>query len=191
MILELWMKQVPVSSVLDLGTNTGLFARMAAAQGKSVVAVDADTDCIDRLYMDCKKNKITRLLPLCVDLTNPGPAIGWDNQERTAFLERAKAGLCIALALVHHLAISKNLGFGQMASTLGKMAPWLIIEFIPKTDPKIALLLQNRADIFYDYDEPSFTRAFELKYFIEKREVLTHSGRILFLMKRKEFLPEI
>ena len=28
---------------------------------------------------------VTDLLPLVIDLTNPSPAIGWDNQERESF----------------------------------------------------------------------------------------------------------
>jgi SAM-dependent methyltransferase len=190
-ILKEWIGQLPVKSVLDLGTNTGLFAQMTARAGKFTVAIDADIDCIDRLYNDCKRNKITNLIPLCVDITNPTPATGWDNQERSAFFPRSKADLCMALALMHHLAISKNIGFTQMARTLSSIAPWLIIEFIPKTDPKINLLLQNRPDIFEHYDELSFTGAFEKLYTLEKKEVLTNSNRILFLMKRKEAEAEI
>jgi hypothetical protein len=181
-----WIRELPVKSVLDLGTNTGLFALLAAAEGKSIVAVDADIDCIDRLYNECKQNNISQLLPLCVDIANPTPSIGWDNQERAAFYPRCCADLCLALAFIHHLVISKNLGFNQLATTFYKMAPWLIIEFVPKTDPKISLLLQNREDIFEHYDEPTFTNAFQLKFTIEKKQILIHSGRILFLMKRKE-----
>ena len=189
--LKEWIQLLPVNSVLDIGTNTGLFAQMTAAEGKFTVAVDADIDCIDRLYNTCKRDKITNLLPLCVDVTNPTPSIGWDNDERDAFYPRAKADLCMALALIHHLAIGKNVGFTQMARTFSKIAPWLIIEFIPKTDSKIALLLQNRTDIFETYNELSFTNVFEKIFTIEKKEVLTNTGRILFLMKRKVTTPGI
>ncbi len=185
-IVEDWTNSLPVKTVLDLGTNTGHFAQICSAQGKSVIAIDADVECIDRLYKECKQKKTTNILPLCVDLSNPTPAIGWDNKERTSFPTRAKAELCLALALIHHLAISRNLGFSQIACSLGKMATRLIIEFIPKADPKVALLLKNRTDIFESYHELSFTNAFEKKFTIEKKQVLTNSGRILFLMKRKE-----
>jgi hypothetical protein len=91
--------------------------------------------------------------------------------------------------LIHHLAIGKNIGFMQMAKTFSKIAPWLIIEFIPKSDSKIALLLQNRTDIFEDYNELSFTSVFEQIFTIENKAVLTSTGRILFLMKRKVNMP--
>ena len=174
---------------IDLGTNTGHFARITSAEGISTVAVDSDVDCIDRLYNNCKRDKITNLLALCVDVSNPTPAIGWDNDERDAFYTRAKADLCMALALIHHLAIGKNIGFMQMAKTFSKIAPWLIIEFIPKSDAKIALLLHNRTDIFENYNELSFTSVFEQIFTIENKAVLPSTGRILFLMKRKVNRP--
>jgi len=92
--------------------------------------------------------------------------------------------------LVHHLAIGKNIGFGQMAETFSRLAPKLIIEFIPKSDPKVELLLQNRTDIFNQYDEESFTKSFETFFTIEKRESVYPTARILFFMRRREILPE-
>jgi hypothetical protein len=119
-------------------------------------------------------------------LTYPSPAIGWDNLERKSFLSRAQSDLCLVLALVHHLAIGKNLSFLQLANTFSQISPWLLIEFIPKNDPKVELLLQNREDIFHDYSESVFVRVFETIYSIEKKETVARSGRSLFLMKRRK-----
>jgi hypothetical protein len=184
-ILQGWIKDLSVTTVLDIGTNTGLFAEMTASEGKDTIAVDADIACIERLYKNCKQKNISSLLPLYLDITNPTAAIGWNNTERTAFLKRIKTDLCMALALIHHLAISKNIGFDQLAKTLASISPLLIIEFVPKTDPKIMLLLQYREDIFDQYDELNFKKAFEEEFTIEKATTLQNTGRILFLMKRK------
>jgi hypothetical protein len=186
LLLKEWTADLPIQSVLDIGTNTGFYAEMAASIGKFTIAVDSDSACINRLYLNAKQKSLYNLLPLTIDITHPPPAIGWENQERASFLSRAKAELCLALALIHHLAIRNNLGFDQMCRLFHSIAPWLIIEFIPKSDPKILLLLQNRADIFGNYNEESFTRSFSVRYEIVKRKELSHSGRILFLMKRKE-----
>jgi hypothetical protein len=185
-ILTKWIHQLPVNSVLDLGSNTGNFAQIAVEAGKHTIAVDSDIDCIERLYNTCKQKKIFNLLPLCIDISNPTPSIGWDNNERAAFYTRVRTDLCIVLALIHHLAVGKNVGFVQMAETFSKLAPWLIIEFIPKSDPKVSLLLKHRTDIFENYNEFAFVNAFEEIFSIEKRELLSTTGRILFLMKRKQ-----
>jgi hypothetical protein len=185
-LVKQWIEPLPIKSALDAGTNTGHYAEMVAKAGKFTIAVDEDTACIDRLYNHCKKNKTSNILPLVMDIAAPSPSIGWENQERVSFLSRTKTDLCLALALIHHLAITRNVGFDQMASLFSRIAPWLIIEFVPKTDPKIDLLLQNRPDIFDDYNELTFTKAFAVLFTIEKREELTNGGRILFLMQRKE-----
>ncbi len=179
-----WMKELPVDTVVDMGCNTGVFAKLASEQGKFVISTDADIACIEKLYLTCKQNKTPGLLPLYLDITNPTPALGWHNEERNAFLSRVNAGLCLALALVHHLAIAKNISFSQLAKTFSQLGPWLIIEFVPKTDEKVMVLLQHRKDIFDDYNEPSFIAAFEKRFTVIKRKVLSNTGRVLFLMQQ-------
>ena len=151
-----WLTGTPGQTVLDIGTNTGLFAKAAAAAGKFTLAIDADADCIDRLYNECRQQKISNLVPLCIDMVYPSPGIGWDNAERSAFSTRAKADITMALALVHHLVIGKNVSFAQVAASFSGFSPWLIIEFVPKNDPKVQLLLQEREDIFNQYNEVFF-----------------------------------
>lgn len=184
-IIKEWMQQLPIETVLDLGTNTGLFAEMTAAEGKFTIAVDGDIACIDKLYKASSEKKIRNLLALSADITNPSPAIGWNNSERTALLQRIKTDLCMALALVHHLSISKHIEFDQMAATFSDLSTWLIIEFVPKTDEKVLLLLKDREDIFLNYNEASFIDSFQKKFILLKRQVLENTGRVLFLMKRK------
>lgn len=185
-IIRKWLQQVQPQTVLDLGANTGLFAEAAAATGAFTIAVDADTDCINRLYTACRQKKIKNLLPLRVDITNPSPATGWDNTERSAFLQRAKTDLTMALALIHHLAIGNNISLEQLAATFSACSPWLIIEFVPKTDPKVALLLQNREAIFDNYTEENFIAAFQKKMTITEKITVPGTGRVLFLLKRNK-----
>lgn len=182
-IVRQWLKEIPGDIVLDLGTNTGLFAEAAASEGKFAIAADGDTYCINRLYTECRKKKAKNLIPVCVDITNPSPAIGWNNEERTGFLSRAKAGITMALAIIHHLAIGKNISMEQMAETFSRMSPYLIIEFIPKTDPKVTLLLQEREDSFGHYNETVFLEAFQKRFDVLNKIVVPGTGRILFLMK--------
>jgi len=182
-IIENWLKEMPGHTVLDIGTNTGLFAKAASAAGKFTIAIDGDTACIDKLYTDCRQQNTGNIIPLCVDITNPSPAIGWDNAERAAFAERAKADTTMALALIHHLVIGKNISFEQVAGTFSRFSTWLIIEFVPKNDPKVQLLLQDREDIFTGYNEAAFLEAFEKKFSIVKRVVIAGTERVLFLMR--------
>jgi hypothetical protein len=115
----------------------------------------------------------------------PTPAIGWMNRERPAFLQRANADLVIALALIHHLCIAKNLSLTLLAAGLADLGTYLLIEFVPKSDPKAAMLLLQRADIFPDYTEENFRKIFSAYFILLKELELPGSSRKLLLFKRK------
>ena len=66
-------------------------------------------------------------------------------------MERGPADTVLALALVHHLAISNNVPLDRITTFLAKLCNWLIIEFVPKGDPKVQRLLSTREDIFPNY----------------------------------------
>ena len=95
-----------------------------------------------------------------------------------------KADLVLALALVHHLAIACNVPLTLIADWLEATGKYLLIEFVPKTDEKVQLLLQNREDIFEHYTIENFEDTFLKKYQIIFQEKITGTERILYLMKR-------
>ncbi len=172
------------TSVIDLGANNGHFSLLFDNK-KTVIATDADPNCINSLYLKIKKEKISNILPLVIDLITPSPAIGWNNAERDAISKRLKARLVLALALVHHLAITNNVPFRLIADWLGSMTNYLIIEFIPRDDEKVKLMLQNREDIFEEYTPENFKATFSDKFQILKEKKIGNTNRILYLMKRK------
>jgi hypothetical protein len=94
--------------VWDVGANTGRFSRIAAGLGRRVIAWDIDPAATERHYQAIRRDRVTSVLPLLVDLANPSPALGWAHAERRSLLDRADADVVLALALVHHLAISRN-----------------------------------------------------------------------------------
>jgi len=171
--------------VWDLGGNTGIYSRVAASAGAShVVCFDIDPAAVERNYRAGKEEKNAAILPLLLDLTNPSGGIGWANAERQSLAERGPADLAMALALVHHLAISNNVPFERIAAFFAAFCTWQIIEFIPKNDSQVRRLLASRKDIFADYDQTHFEQAFSRYFGIEKRMPIAESGRILYLMKK-------
>jgi hypothetical protein len=119
-----------------------------------------------------------------IDLANPSSAIGLNNKERTSFIERANCDLGLALALIHHLAIGKNIPLEQIAKLFENLVAHLIIEFIAKTDKKVQLMLQQKKDIYDNYNEENFVRSFAKYFSVQKKHEIGDSGRILFMMKR-------
>jgi 2-polyprenyl-3-methyl-5-hydroxy-6-metoxy-1,4-benzoquinol methylase len=183
-LVNSFISEIDCATVIDLGANDGHFS-LLFAENKNVIATDADPNCINELYLKIKRDGRANILPLVNDLTTPSPAIGWNNSERGSLTSRLKADLVLALALVHHLAIANNVPLALIADWLQPMGAYLIIEFIPKSDEKVKLLLQNRKDIFDSYNIDDFRSIFAAAYQILKEEKVGNTGRVLFLMKRK------
>ena len=158
---------------------------MLCREDAQVIATDFDSACIDSLYKKLKKEKRKNILPLVLDLTYPSPAMGWMYDERKAFFSRTKADLCLALALIHHLAIAKNVSFDQLASFFASICNTLIIEFVPKDDPKVQSMLQWRKDIFEEYTIEKFEESFALFFSLEKKSIVTGSQRTMFVYRKK------
>ena len=124
-------------------------------------------------------------MPLLLDLTNPSPNLGWNNLERNSFLKRNKVGAVLALAIIHHLSITNNVPFEKLISCFSQLSDHLIIEFVPKEDIQVKSLLVNRKDIYDSYNTENFEKVFMCYYDIIRKEIITHSGRTLYLMKIK------
>jgi len=185
-IVAEYLGRIKPACLWDLGANTGLFSRIASDQGISTLAFDIDPGAVEINYLACKNNKETNLLPLVIDLTNPSPSIGWQNKERMSFIERGPVDTVMALALVHHLAISNNVPLPMLADFFNSLCDWLIIEFIPKTDSQVERLLSTRVDIFTDYHVDAFEKAFRQFFTIKDSITIHDSERRLFLMRKSE-----
>jgi len=173
------------NKALDLGANDGQFSLLAAEKGYDVVATDNDEQCINNFYKKIKKLNIAAILPLCIDITNPSPASGFDNRERAAFSERIQPDIVMALALIHHLVIGKNIPLSMVAEYLSRLAPQLIIEFVPKEDEKTQLLLQNKKDIYTEYSKEGFESCFGLYFNFNTAKQVGDTGRFIYMMNKK------
>ncbi len=180
-----WVAEKEPNEVWDLGGNNGVFSRLASEQDVFTVSFDIDPAAVEQNYRQVKEAKETNLLPLVLDLTNPSPALGWHNNERESFTERAPVDMVFALALIHHLAISNNVPLQQLADFFSDMGKWLIIEFVPKSDSQVKKLLQSRKDIFDEYTLEDFERVFESRFTIQKKVKINEAERHLYLMKKR------
>jgi len=172
-------------TVWDLGANDGTYSRLAVARGLPTVAWDIDPVAVEKNYRRMRAEKTKLLVPVVVDLTNPSPAIGWNLEERMSLLERPRPDLALALALIHHLAIGNNLPLSRCADFFARVAPKLIIEWVPKTDSKVQELLQNRSDVFSGYSEEGFETAMRERFEIAEKHKIRGSERVLYSLARR------
>ena len=188
-VIKEFIAVVQPKQVWDLGANTGVFSRLAAEMGILTISSDIDPAAVEKNYWEMRQQKETSLLPLVLDLTNPSPGIGWGNEERESFLQRGPVDAVMALAFIHHLAISNNVPLAGVAEYFARLGNWLIVEFIPKEDSQVQRLLATRADIFPTYTQAGFEDAFVPFYTLESVRPIQGSRRSLYLMKNKQKLP--
>ncbi len=169
----------------DLGANNGEFSRIASEKGIFTVSSDIDPVAVEKNYQEIVKAKEKNLLPLLIDLTNPSPGIGWENKERTSFIDRGPVDLVMALALIHHLAITNNLPLERIADFFAQLGKWLIIEFVPKEDSQVQRLLSSRKDIFPEYSESGFETSFKEDFQLNRKETIEGTKRTMYLFRRK------
>lgn len=183
-IVDGFLDKVRPANVWDLGANVGIFSRLASDRGIPTVSFDVDPAAVEKNYLDCLARGNTSILPLVIDLTNPSPGIGWENKERMSLKERGPADAVLALALVHHLAISNNVPLSRIAGFFSDICHWLIIEFVPKADSQVQRLLATREDIFPDYTRQAFEQEFGRYFTIADSADIRESQRTLYLMRR-------
>jgi hypothetical protein len=182
-VVSQFLDEINPRTVWDLGANVGVFSAIAGEKGIETISFDIDPAAVERNYLKYRMSGKANVLPLLMDLTNPSPGMGWNNTERSSLMERGPTDTVIALALVHHLAISNNVPLARIAEFFSNICRSLIVEFIPKSDPQVKRLLETRKDIFPDYSRNSFEKALEKHFVLSRSEQIHDSGRILYLAR--------
>ena len=173
--VEAALSRLASSRLVDLGTNTGTYAFLAAPLTEQVIAMDIDPACINALARSCQQGNIRNIVPIVGDLLNPSPALGWGLCERKSLLERLKSESFLALALVHHICIGGNVPLDKFVALLADIAPSGVVEWVAREDSMVQRMLRNRIDVFDDYTWDNFQSALR-KNFVLVDTLETHEG---------------
>jgi hypothetical protein len=173
-------------SALDLGANDGYFSKILAEKKVPVIAIDSDWQCINNLYQYTRQHPDKDILPLCIDIADPTPARGFDNAERASFTDRMPSDLVAALALIHHLVLGRNIPMSRIAEYFSTLThTWLILEFIPLTDPKAKDLVRNKRNFLPAYDPSTLEEQFSRFFTIDQQLPIPGTERVLYRMRKK------
>src|SRR5687767_32725 len=139
-------------TVLDIGSNTGWFSKLAARLGSMVVAVDMDEASIDRLFNEASEQSL-EILPLVANLMSPlpplyprtypdEPSLSLIGESHSPMVtqpdERLRCEMVLALAIVHHLALGQSLTFEDIAAKFDRLAEHSVcVEFVDIDDAMI------------------------------------------------------
>jgi 2-polyprenyl-3-methyl-5-hydroxy-6-metoxy-1,4-benzoquinol methylase len=176
-IIKGFLNQIDGEKALDIGANDGLYSQLLADRGMYTLVVDIDELAVDRAF----KTQHDLIHPLQMNLVNPTPAIGWNNIERKSFWDRCHVDVIQALAIVHHLVITHDISFDEIAKKLAQHTKYLIIEFVDPEDSQAQILLQNKPHHSLNYKQTNFEKSFGLFFNLIQRQKLDYTKRELFL----------
>jgi hypothetical protein len=167
--------------VWDLGANDGHYSRIAAATSDCLVAMDADAPTVELLYRRLRDEHERRIVPLVVDVCDPSHGLGWRGRERLALEDRGLPELTLCLALVHHLAITRNVPLPEIVGWLADLGGDVVLEFPGREDPMVQRLLAAKRDGTHDdYTLDRFVRLVEAAFTVRRRQTLPSGTRVLF-----------
>ena len=189
--LSEWVQRTKAKTLVDLGGNDGTFARCILPEMDLAIVADIDPNAVAQNYRQVRSNNEKNMLPLRLDVLQPSPGIGLNNQERGAMIERLSdfgPDITLALALIHHVTLSGNVPFVSSAAFFARFSEYLVIEFPKRNDSWVhSLLVRKREFInhFDHYHQEAFENDFLTLFTIEDQIEIPQSARILYLMKRK------
>lgn len=181
-----WLNKLNAKTIFDAGANEGEFSELAASSATTVISSDLDHSSITKLYRKVRQKTISNISPVVIDLANPSPAIGVNNKERSSFFERTNVDLALALALIHHLALGRNIPFEKIAQMFATTCNYLIIEFVPGGDEMVKLMTIHKTELLQLYTEENFVKAFQQVFRILDKSEISTSGRTLYLMQKHD-----
>ena len=172
-----FVRLVPGPRAWDLGANTGRFSRIAADAGKRVLAFDIDPAAAEQHYRALQREEQDR---------HPAARPRRRQPESRARLGRPRAPLAARACRrgrrpragpVHHLAISRNVPLPMLLGLFADLAPWAIVEFVPREDPMVRRLLASRRDVFDDYTSDGFRAAAGGRFEVVREQPIAESPR--------------
>jgi SAM-dependent methyltransferase len=135
--VDLLLDELPAGSVLDVGSNAGWYAWLAASKGHTVTAIDTDDPSLSRLYLNARAAGVP-ILPTRMDWMWPTGSSGFGLEYRAAPV-RLRSDTVVALAVLHHLAGFQGVRFESFASSIDRFAmKYAVIEFVPSDDVHVS-----------------------------------------------------
>jgi len=173
-----------LGTIWDLGANDGTFSRLVAGSVDRVLALDLDHNAVNACYVENRERGDRSIYALVYDVSNPTPALGFDNAERPTLEHRSKPDAVLALAVIHHLSITNNIPLDQSADYFAARGNELLIEFVGPADSQVKRLLAQKNTSYDWYNEQNFQASFSKRFRFEMRQEIPGTDRSFYRLVR-------
>jgi len=124
------VKRLNVGSVLEIAGNQGLLSKELAKTVKTVICSDIDENAVDFMYQRTKINN-AKIYPVLLDFLSPVYQSLYYSESNSVF-KRFKSEAVLALALTHHLILTRKTPIDNIfEALLMYTTKYLFIEFMP------------------------------------------------------------
>jgi hypothetical protein len=170
------VKRLNIKRVLEIAGNQGLLAEEISKSVSTMICSDVDERAVDHMYLRAKKRKI-KIYPALLDFLSPiNQSLYYS--ESYSVLKRFNSEAVFALALTHHLLLTRKVSIETIFEALSKYtSKYLFVEFMP------AGLRRGEVPAWYtiDWFRDNFNKYYNL---IFENPSEKDGSRILFIGKK-------
>ena len=124
------VKNLNIKTVFEIAGNQGLLSRELGKNSFIVICSDIDERAVDHMYLRAKKSN-AKLYPVLLDFLSPVYQSLYYAENISVF-ERFKSDAVFALALTHHLILTRKTPIDNIFEALSKYTNrYLFTEFMP------------------------------------------------------------
>ena len=172
--------------VWDVGANDGMFSRIAAEHADVVLAMDADDLVVDRLYRELRSDGAKGIVPMVMNFADPTPGIGWNGTERPPLPDRSSPDLILALAVIHHLALTHNVPTSAILDLFVRLGSEVVLEVPTESDQMVKTLMRHKRAGTHDaFTLEAIEAQINDRFEVREREELPGGTRVLFHLAPK------
>lgn len=170
-----------IKTLLDLGSNTGLFSHSLQQSERTIIQIESDPPTANLLYRKNKNENTQHSTTLCLNIETllPGAA-------DETLVETLASDLVLCLGLLHHLIYRNNIPLPDVLSLLSRLSKkYVWIEFIDSEDPLLREYFNVELVEYRKIDATGFEASLSNFFTIHFQTQLADSSRRLYLCEKK------
>ena len=155
------VKKLNINRVFEIAGNQGLLSEELSKSVSTVICSDIDERAVDYMYLRAEKRK-AKIYPALLDFLSPiNQSLYYS--ESYSVLKRFKSDAVLALALTHHLLLTRKVSIDTIFEALSKYTnKYLFVEFMPAGIRRGEIPAWYGIDWFRDHFNKYYNLIFEI-----------------------------